>query len=85
MKIIRDHAAPAELSDPVAVSCGPVAILMVGAGTVLFVDAERKEILGFLAPSITQRHFVDELLPVILKLFHDATCQSDSTLALESP
>jgi len=81
IKIIRDADAPIELSDIEVVSCGPVATLTAGAGTVLLVDGERNEILGFLAPSISAREFVRELLPILLKLFHDIGAHVDSKLA----
>jgi hypothetical protein len=38
----------------------------VGTHTVLVLDCERREILGFLASSISAERFADELLPTLL-------------------
>ena len=65
-KIIRDHGAPLEDSDVTILSAAPLITLLVGTGTVLVLDCPRREILGFLAQSISAECFLDKLLPTLL-------------------
>jgi len=65
-KVIRDREAPTSDSEVSIISAPPLTTLLVGTGTVLVLDCERREILGFLASSISAARFVDELLPNLL-------------------
>jgi len=66
-KVIRDRDAPSGDSGVSIISAPPLTTLLVGTGTVLVLDCERREILGFLASSISAARFVDELLPILLE------------------
>jgi hypothetical protein len=65
-KVIRDREAPPGDSGVSIISAPPLTTLLVGTGTVLVLDCERREILGFLAFSVSAERFVDELLPTLL-------------------
>ena len=67
LKVIRDCDAPFDGSGPTLLSAWPVTILLIGTGTMLAMDCERREILGFLAPSIAADRFVHELLTLLLE------------------
>jgi hypothetical protein len=66
MKVIRDRSAPHDGSNLTVLSVGPLTTLLVGTGSVLTLDCERCEILGFLAPPVSADRFVNELLPLLL-------------------
>jgi hypothetical protein len=68
MKVIRDHDVTSDGNEPLALTAWPVATLMVGTNTVLALDRERREVLGFLAASISANRFVEELLPLLFDL-----------------
>ncbi len=72
MKIVRDNDAPAMEADVTVIEVWPLTTLLAGVGTVLTLDHQRCELFGFLAPSITADRFFLELLPVLLRRFHDA-------------
>lgn len=67
-KLIRDEQAPCGGREVSVLSAGPIGTLLVGAGTVIAVDRERREVLGFIAPDISGEEFIDLVLPLILKL-----------------
>lgn len=67
-KLIRDEQAPCGGREVSVLSAGPIGMLLVGAGTVIAVDRERREVLGFIAPDISGEEFIDFVLPLILKL-----------------
>jgi hypothetical protein len=66
MKVIRDRCAPRDSSNLTILSSWPLTTLLIGTGTVLTLDCERCEIMGFLAPTVPADRFVDELLPLLL-------------------
>jgi hypothetical protein len=65
-KIIRDYDAPPDGSHVTIISAPPLVSLFVGTGTVLTLDCARRELVGFLASSVTAERLFDELLPLIL-------------------
>jgi hypothetical protein len=65
-KVVRDQDAPPGDSGVTIISAPPLTTLLVGTGTVLVLDCERREVLGFLASSVSAARFVDELLPTLL-------------------
>jgi hypothetical protein len=69
LTVIRDNEAPDGDSETVVLSSGPVVSLLVGAGTILALDAEQREIVGFLAPQVSAKRFALELLPFLLHLY----------------
>lgn len=70
VRVIRDEEAPSDGEDITILSAWPLTTLLVGSGTVLIMDAERREILGFLASPVTATQFVHELLPMVLEYLH---------------
>jgi hypothetical protein len=73
LKVIRDCDAPSGGSDVTVLSAWPLTMLLMGAGTMLVMDSERREILSFLAPAITADRFVHELLPMLLEYLQSGT------------
>jgi hypothetical protein len=65
-KVVRDHDAPTDASGVTIISAPPLVTLLAGTGTVLVLDCQRREIIGFLASSVSAERFVDELLPTLL-------------------
>ena len=68
IRLIRDADAPRGGVETTLIFCGAVRTIVAGRGTVIFVDAERREILGFLAGDISSERAVSELLPLAGKL-----------------
>lgn len=69
VRVIRDHDAPVQNSEITMLSAGPLVTLVVGTGTALALDCERREILGFLSSSVSPERLVRELLPILLRRF----------------
>lgn len=68
VRLVRDREAPRG-GPPTTVICrGPLRTIAMGMGTVVWVDAERKEILGFIGPDVSAGRVCLELLPLALKL-----------------
>jgi hypothetical protein len=67
-RVVRDHAAPTGGSDITVISNWPLATIIFGAGTVLAVDSERCELLGFIAMSVSAEQFIGSLLPIVVNL-----------------
>lgn len=66
VRIIRDEAAPLGVSNVTLLEAWPLTTLQWGTGTVLTLDHERCEALGFLASSVSNQQFLDEVLPTLL-------------------
>ena len=71
VKLIRDSDAPCGGSDKTLLSRGWVRTISVGMGTIAWVDVECHEVLGFVAPDVSTRLVVTELLPLAAKLLRD--------------
>lgn len=69
VRVVRDHDAPVHNSEITMLSAGPLVTLLVGTGTTIALDCERREILGFLSSSVSPERLVRELLPILLKRF----------------
>ena len=67
-KLIRDNQAPCGGREVSSFSAGPIGTLLLGPGTLIAVDRERREILGFIAPDISGEEFAAIALPLILDL-----------------
>ncbi len=85
LKVIRDCDAPSGGSDVTVLSAWPVTVLLIGAGTILALDGERREILGFLAPAVTADRLVHELLPILLDYLHRGTAFTAPTQPTDLP
>lgn len=68
LKIIRDNDAPGDGGGVTVLSAYPLVTVRVGSGTVLMLDCERREALGFLAPDLTAKEFADTLFPLVCNL-----------------
>ena len=66
-KLIRDEQAPCGGLNVTVLSAGPIGTLLLGRGTVIAVDRERREILGFVAPDVSDKDFVTIVLPLVFK------------------
>ena len=73
--IIRDPEAPVDISNVAVISAPPLTTLLVGTGTVIVLESELREILGFLASSVPAQYFADELLPLLLNRSKDVLSQ----------
>lgn len=69
VRVVRDQDAPVKNSEVTMLSAGPLVTLLVGTGTMLALDCERREVLGFLSSSISPERLVRELLPILLRRF----------------
>jgi hypothetical protein len=67
-KLVRDESAAGDGDELTILSEGPLSTLLSGTGTVITVDRERSEVLGFLARDLSVEKFVTTLLPIILEL-----------------
>jgi hypothetical protein len=71
VKLIRDYDSTSESPDATVLSAWPLTTLRVGGGTALTLDRERREILGFIAASVSADRVVHELLPILLEYLDD--------------
>jgi hypothetical protein len=67
-KLIRDKQAPCGGREISVLSTGPIGTVLLGRGTFIAVDRERREVLGFIAPDISGEEFAAIALPLILNL-----------------
>lgn len=84
MKVIRDGDVPLGDSELTVLSAWPVTTLLFGRGTILAIDCERRQVLGFLAASLSHDQLVNELLPVVLETLRRAGDCSRPTQAGDS-
>ncbi len=78
-RLIRDEEAPCDGKDLTILTAGAVTTLLAGTGTIIAIDHERREVLGFIAANVSAEEFVTSLLPVILKL----SCRSVASSTVE--
>jgi hypothetical protein len=67
-KLVRDEAAPSVGKELTVLRSGPLSILRLGMGTLVAVDHERREVMGFIAPDLSAEEFATVLLPEIGRL-----------------
>ena len=67
-KLIRDEQAPCGGKEVSVLSAAPIGTVLLGPGTVIAVDRERREVLGFIAPDISGEEFTAIALPLVLSL-----------------
>jgi hypothetical protein len=77
-KLIRDEQAPCGGKEVSVLSATPIGTVLLGPGTVIAVDRERREVLGFIAPDISVEEFTAIALPLILSLL-DSTPNTQLT------
>lgn len=77
-KLIRDEQAPCGGREVSVLSADPIGTILLGLGTIVAVDRERREVLGFIAPDISGEEFAAIALPLILKLL-DSTANTQFT------
>jgi hypothetical protein len=65
-KLIRDMAGPVDCSEITIVSDGTLRVLYLGRGTILILDHERSELLGFIARNVKVQELVSSLIPALL-------------------
>jgi hypothetical protein len=78
-RLIRDEQAPCDGKELTILASGAVSTLLAGTGTIIAIDHERREVLGFIAANVSAEEFVTSLLPVILKL----SCRSVASSTVE--
>ena len=81
VRVVRDDDAAANNSEIVVISAWPLVTLLAGAGTMLALDGQRREILGFLSSAVSAEQFVNDLLPILLRRFRSGTIQKRRALA----
>jgi hypothetical protein len=67
-KLIRDDEAPCGGQEVTILSSGTMSTVFIGPGTVICIDHQRREVLGFLSASISTQEFVSTVMPIILRL-----------------
>jgi hypothetical protein len=67
VKVIRDEDASIDQSNVTVVTSWPLVTILRGPGTMICLDCERREILGFVAPDVSAEEFVSQLLPLALE------------------
>jgi hypothetical protein len=72
MKLVRDPDAPCDCTHVTVIRAWPLLTLLAGTGTVLSLDLERDEILGFVAADVSAERIWEELLPMLLMPFSQA-------------
>ena len=77
-KLIRDKQAPCGGKEISVLSAAPLGTVLLGPGTVIAVDRERREVLGFIASDISGEEFTGIALPLILSLL-DSTPNTQLT------
>ena len=79
VRVIRDYDVPGDGTDIVIVSAPPVTSLVVGRCSLIALDCERRELLGFLAASVSADMFTHQLLPILLDLLRRYSAESCAT------
>jgi hypothetical protein len=67
-KLIRDNQAPCDGKDITIFSAGSIGTILLGTGTIIVVDRERREVFGFITPDISRDEMASTVLPLILDL-----------------
>jgi hypothetical protein len=77
VKVVRDREAPVDGSTVALLTAGPLTTLTVGVGTLLTLDIQRHEILGFLASSVSSERFIEDLLSTLVDLSRSRSLSED--------
>jgi hypothetical protein len=73
MTIVRDDDAPCDRAEIVTLRSGPLMTVRMGTGTILCLDCERRELLGFIAPDVSAPEVVNVLLPLAMGVSRSRT------------
>ncbi len=68
-KIIKDYVASGVGTDTILLSAWPLVTILVGTATMITLDCDRREVLGFIASSVSAERFVHELFSMLLNNF----------------
>lgn len=71
-KLIRDNKAPRGRREVTILTSGALSTLLLGAGTIIAIDRQRREVLGFIASDVSAQEFVTILLPLITELSRES-------------
>jgi hypothetical protein len=77
LKVIRDKDAPCDGGTVTMLSAYPLFTLHVGVGTMIVLDCERQEAMGFLSSEVAAEEFAYRLFPAVCNLL----ANSISTMA----
>jgi hypothetical protein len=66
LKIIRDYDVVTDTLETTLLSAGPLVTIIAGRHSIIVLDCERREVLGFLSASVDAGMFINELLPLLL-------------------
>ena len=66
MTLVRDDTAPSGDSYLTFLPLWPLGTLSLGQGTVLAIDCERREVIGFIANPVAAERVANELFPILL-------------------
>ena len=67
-RLIRDDQTPRGGRKVTILTSGALSTLLLGVGTIVAVDRQQREVLGFIASDVSDQEFVTILLPLITKL-----------------
>ena len=67
-KIIRDWLAPQDGDDVSILLDNPIRTVLVGSGTILSFDQDKREVLGFLSPSASVDQLVNTWIPLLIDM-----------------
>ncbi len=70
-KIVRDNDAPCDQSEIMTLKSWPLVTVLMGTCTMLCLDCERRELLGFIAPHVTTSDVVSVLLSLAIDFFRN--------------
>lgn len=73
-QLIREISMPNDNAEITLLYAGKLRTLIAGTGTILFYDAQRSELLGFVSSTIAIKQLVSELIPTLLKV-HECLLQ----------
>ncbi len=72
LKVIRDKDAPCDGGAVTILLAYPLLTLRVGVGTMIVLDCESREAMGFLSPDVAAEEFACTLFPLICNLLIDS-------------
>jgi hypothetical protein len=67
-RLIRDEETPCGGQEVTILSSGPLSTFLLGVGTMIVVDRERREVLGFIAADVGEKELITRCLPLLLSL-----------------
>jgi len=71
-KLVRDAEAVGTLEEPVSLTSGTLTMVYMGAGCLLGLDHERRELLGFIGVAVGASTFQEYLVPILCRMSNEA-------------